>query len=51
MNIVILGAGEVGYHIANRLATEGNNVSVVDQDEERLQHPYWSRRAPKMPIC
>jgi len=37
MNIVILGAGEVGYHIANRLATEGNNVSVVDQDEERLQ--------------
>jgi len=37
MNIVILGAGEVGYHIANRLATEGNNVSVVDQDKERLQ--------------
>lgn len=37
MNIVILGAGEVGYHIAMRLATEGNNVSVVDQDEERLQ--------------
>jgi len=37
MNIVILGAGEVGYHIASRLATEGNNVSVVDQDAERLQ--------------
>jgi trk system potassium uptake protein TrkA len=37
MNVVILGAGEVGYHIANRLATEGNNVSVVDQDAERLQ--------------
>ncbi|MDX8405837.1 MAG: Trk system potassium transporter TrkA [Mariprofundus sp.] len=37
MNVVILGAGEVGYHIASRLATEGNNVSVVDQDEERLQ--------------
>jgi len=37
MNVVILGAGEVGYHIASRLATEGNNVSVVDQDADRLQ--------------
>ncbi|MFQ5518560.1 MAG: Trk system potassium transporter TrkA [Mariprofundus sp.] len=37
MNVVILGAGEVGFHIASRLATEGNDVSVVDQDEERLQ--------------
>jgi len=37
MNVVILGAGEVGFHIASRLATEGNNVSVVDQDSERLQ--------------
>ncbi|MDX8401492.1 MAG: Trk system potassium transporter TrkA [Mariprofundaceae bacterium] len=37
MNVVILGAGEVGYHIARRLASEGNDVSVVDQDAERLQ--------------
>jgi len=37
MNIVILGAGEVGFHIAQRLATEGNNVSVVDNNAERLQ--------------
>jgi len=37
MNVLILGAGEVGFHIARRLATEGNNVAVVDQDEERLQ--------------
>jgi len=37
MNVVILGAGEVGYHIALRLAAEGNDVAVVDQDEERLQ--------------
>ncbi|EAU55020.1 Trk system potassium transporter TrkA [Mariprofundus ferrooxydans] len=37
MNVVILGAGEVGYHIAIRLATEGNDVCVVDQDETRLQ--------------
>ncbi len=37
MNIVILGAGEVGYHIARRLSSEGNNVSVVDTDEGRLK--------------
>ncbi len=37
MNVIILGAGEVGYHIANRLATEGNDVAVVDQDAIRLQ--------------
>jgi len=37
MNILILGAGEVGFHIASRLAAEGNNVSVVDTDVERLQ--------------
>jgi len=37
MNVIILGAGEVGYHIAERLAREGNNVSVVDIDEERLK--------------
>lgn len=37
MNILILGAGEVGFNIAQRLATEGNNVVVVDTDDERLQ--------------
>jgi len=37
MNILILGAGEVGFHIASRLAAEGNNVSVIDNDAERLQ--------------
>ena len=38
MNVLILGAGEVGYNIALRLATEGNNVSVVDNNPVRLQH-------------
>ena len=37
MNVVILGAGEVGYHIASRLASEGNDVTVVDKNTERLQ--------------
>lgn len=37
MNVVILGAGEVGFNIAQKLAKEGNNVSVVDNDPERIQ--------------
>jgi len=36
MNVLILGAGEVGFNIAQRLAMEGNNVVVVDTDPERL---------------
>jgi len=37
VNILILGAGEVGFHIAQRLAIEGNDVVVVDNNAERLQ--------------
>ncbi|MDX8382862.1 MAG: Trk system potassium transporter TrkA, partial [Ghiorsea sp.] len=37
MNIVVLGAGEVGFHIAQRLAAEGHDVAVVDNCEERVQ--------------
>jgi len=37
MNVLILGAGEVGFHIAQRLASEGNNVAVIDNDAARLQ--------------
>jgi trk system potassium uptake protein TrkA len=37
MNILVLGAGEVGFHIAMRLATEGHDVAVVDCNEERIQ--------------
>jgi len=37
VNVLILGAGEVGFHIAQRLATEGNDVAVIDNDAERLQ--------------
>ncbi len=37
MKILILGAGEVGFHIAMRLATEGHDVTVVDSDKTRIQ--------------
>ena len=35
--IVIVGAGEVGYHIARRLAEEHRQVVVIDLNPDRLQ--------------
>ena len=32
MRILICGAGQVGFGIAERLSGEGNDVSIVDQD-------------------
>ena len=32
MKIIIVGAGEVGYNIANRLASENKRVVVIEQD-------------------
>lgn len=37
MKVVILGAGQVGYNIARYLATEDNDVTLVDQSEELLR--------------
>ena len=37
MNIVIAGAGEVGFHLSNMLSKEAQNIIVVDLDEEKLQ--------------
>ncbi|NNE10370.1 MAG: NAD(P)-binding domain-containing protein, partial [Gemmatimonadetes bacterium] len=35
MNGIIVGAGEVGFHIADRLSREGHNIVVIEQDAER----------------
>ena len=37
MKIVIVGAGEVGFHIASRLARENKDVVVIDFDPEALK--------------
>lgn len=37
MNILILGAGQVGSALAQFLSKENNNVTIVDTDEDRLQ--------------
>ena len=36
MNIIICGAGEVGYNIARLLSDEDNQITVVDHDIERI---------------
>jgi len=37
MRVVVVGAGEVGFNIADTLSREGNDVIVIDRDEERLK--------------
>jgi trk system potassium uptake protein TrkA len=37
VKIVIVGAGEVGYHIASRLALENKDVVVIDKDSMALR--------------
>ncbi len=37
MKIVIIGAGEVGFHIAHRLAHENKDVVVIDSNPEALR--------------
>lgn len=37
MKIIIVGAGEVGYHIASRLAVENKDVVVIDKKPEALR--------------
>jgi len=38
VKIIIIGAGEVGYHIASRLCAENKNVVVIDKNALALQH-------------
>ncbi len=37
MKILILGAGQVGMSVASALATENNDITVVDTDHQRLR--------------
>lgn len=36
MEVIIVGAGEVGFHIAHRLASERKEVVVIDRNPEAL---------------
>ncbi len=37
MKIIIVGAGEVGFHIAKRLSEEGQDVVVIDRDTLQIK--------------
>ncbi|MEW6670560.1 MAG: Trk system potassium transporter TrkA [Thermodesulfobacteriota bacterium] len=37
MKIIIIGAGEVGFHIASRLSVENKDVVVIDKDPEAIR--------------
>ncbi len=37
MKVLIVGAGEVGFHVANRIAMENKDVVVIDKDPEALR--------------
>lgn len=36
MNIIIIGCGKFGSSLAKSLADEGNNLSIVDRDPDKL---------------
>lgn len=38
MKIVIAGAGEVGSHLAKMLSNESNDITVIDEHQERLDN-------------
>ncbi|MET0169059.1 MAG: NAD-binding protein, partial [Aliihoeflea sp.] len=38
MRVIICGAGQVGYGIAERLVAEHNDVSLIDASPDRIQN-------------
>ncbi len=38
MKVLIIGAGEVGFHIASHLARENKDVVVIDKDPAAIRH-------------
>jgi trk system potassium uptake protein TrkA len=37
LKIIIVGAGEVGFHIAQKLSEENQNVVLIDKDPEKIK--------------
>jgi trk system potassium uptake protein TrkA len=37
VHVIVVGAGEVGSYVADRLSREGHDVAIVDKDVTRLQ--------------
>ena len=37
MNIIICGAGRVGFSISKQLSAQGHSITVIDQSSEFIQ--------------
>ena len=37
LKIVLVGAGEVGYYVAKDLSSDGHDIIVVEENEDRAQ--------------
>lgn len=37
MRVIIVGAGQVGFYLSERLSNEGHQVVLIDSDEKKLQ--------------
>jgi trk system potassium uptake protein TrkA len=37
LKVIIVGAGEVGFHIAQRLSEENQDVVLIDQNPEQIK--------------
>ncbi|MBR6901130.1 MAG: NAD-binding protein, partial [Synergistaceae bacterium] len=37
MNIVIIGAGEVGWNVAKTLSDEGHNIYLIENNEAQAK--------------
>jgi trk system potassium uptake protein TrkA len=37
MRIIVIGAGEVGYHLARRLSEEGQDVTIIESNPDRAE--------------
>ncbi|MEZ5244225.1 MAG: Trk system potassium transporter TrkA [Acidimicrobiales bacterium] len=37
MHVIVVGAGEVGSYVADRLSREGHDVAIIDLDDSRLR--------------
>ena len=36
MNVIIIGAGDVGYQIAKQISAEEHNVTIIDQNIKKI---------------
>ena len=44
MNIIICGAGKVGFSISKQLSAQGHSVTVIDQSSEDIKNKWYTRR-------